>query len=693
MSQKVRLFISLLACLIPGAVFTFLFLPHFHWYWRRSATVQLILKGGLFIFFSLVAFLLIYLVWRWVDRVFSANKVNGQIPSLVDLIAAARSGIKNRLPDLATQNEGEPPTLSSRFPILVLSIIPIILALINQEWLFTRAGEVDPWAYVSLGYYYFRDPALSNGYKISRVPWVLIESLIRNLFTPTASAIILTLTFAVLGAIGFYLLVSRFFGKANGFITAALLATYSYYMVSRSSDYHNTVGGVFLIWSLYFLTLAIQAKKNQPWWFIAFGATYGIAVHSELVVLGCLPAMVVQFFTYYWCGKKRPIVKAVLFSLVGFLSVTALLGLAALLSGRSFFFFMPQLIKVAFHSESLSTQPGNFVWALRAKHLALPVAVFLFSAGWIVINVEKILLSHLPISRRVWFQLSINLQMTLVGIIWLAGEIFQKDSLSGYHLVHPVYIYTFLAFAGFLAMGQQVKISPFILGLTLVAVCSSLAFSDQLFSAIESKFLPVWQIVQPLLFYLFVLACLALLKNRELVTLVIVILMSLGNVMGMFNGGKPSSLTPAQFSLDNNQCHLRKDGYLSVIDTFQQLWGFGWSRTHIWWDSGEMVPVNNCPETQVGLNTIGLSVTRTGIQQMYKSRPSVPVGKIPAVYYRQLSKQDDVVAVLTNNPSTVNQMLAKLRTYGNWSLARQDTILEGDIRFSLYVLSLDGKIR
>jgi hypothetical protein len=78
---------------------------------------------------------------------------------------------------------------------------------------------------------------------------------------------------------------------------------------------------------------------------------------------------------------------------------------------------------------------------------------------------------------------------------------------------------------------------------------------------------------------------------------------------------------------------------------------------------------------------------------MYKSRPSVPVGKIPAVYYRQLSKQDDVVAVLTNNPSTVNQMLAKLRTYGNWSLARQDTILEGDIRFSLYVLSLDGKIR
>ncbi len=113
----------------------------------------------------------------------------------------------------------------------------------------------------------------------------------------------------------------------------------------------------------------------------------------------------------------------------------------------------------------------------------------------------------------------------------------------------------------------------------------------------------------------------------------------------------------------------------------------------MWWDDEEMVPVNHCPETQVGLNIIGLSVTRTGIQQMYKSKPSVPIGKIPSAYYRQLTKQNAVVSVMTNNPSTVNQMLAKLRTYGNWSLASQDAIQEGDIRFSLYVLSLDSKIR
>jgi hypothetical protein len=144
--------------------------------------------------------------------------------------------------------------------------------------------------------------------------------------------------------------------------------------------------------------------------------------------------------------------------------------------------------------------------------------------------------------------------------------------------------------------------------------------------------------------------------------------------------------------LDNSQCHIRKDGYLSVIDTFQHLWGFDWDRTHLWWDANETIPLNNCPEGQIGLGRIGLSVTRTGIQSMYNSEPSLPIVKIPAVYYQQLAQQKGVVAVITNNLSTEKQMLAKLRNYGNWSLIKQDTILQGDIRFSLYVFTLDGKI-
>ena len=235
MLKNFRFFINLIAGLILGAVATFLFLPHFHWYWRRSVNVQLVLKGGLFIFFSLIALLFIFLILRWVKR-----------PSVLDRIATAVTQIKNQLPDLAMQNEGKGSTLNAWFSVLTLSLIPIILALVNQEWLFTRAGEDDPWWYISLGYFYFKDPLLgSTSYKISRVPWILVEYLIRNLFTPTTAAIVLTLIFVISGSIGFYLLVCRYFSKEVGFISAALLSTFSYYMVSRSPDYHNAAGSLF----------------------------------------------------------------------------------------------------------------------------------------------------------------------------------------------------------------------------------------------------------------------------------------------------------------------------------------------------------------------------------------------------------------------------------------------------------------
>ncbi len=613
----------------------------------------------------------------------------------MDRIATAVNGIKNQLPDLAKQNEVKGSTLSAWISILTLSLIPIILALVNQEWMFTRAGEDDPWWYISLGYFYYKDPLLeTNSYKISRVPWILIENFIRNLFTPTTAAIVLTLIFVIPGSIGFYLLVCRFFRKEVGFISAALLSTFSYYMVSRSPDYHNAAGSLFFIWSLYFLTLAVQSKSRQRGWFFVCGAVYGLAVHSEFFVLGCFPAMIVQFVMLNWAGKKRPVLEAVLFGLLGFLSTTGLLGLAAVLSGRSFFFFMNQLKHVQSYPEGSINyfyQPKNSVWPLQAKHLALPVVAFLFAAGWAIKDAIKFLRHHLYIDSRSWQQLSISLQMTLVGIIWLVLEITKREALIHYHYDNPVYIYVFLVFAGFLAMGWRESISPIILGAVPLAICLSLVFSDRIFGALGSRLFPGWQIFQPLLFYLLIFACLILMKRQPLAVLSLVILMCLGNVIGMPFDVSQGNITPAQLSLGENQCHTIKDGNLSVIDTFKDLWGFGWSRTHLWWDEGELIPVNHCPEPTVGIGLIGESVTRTGIQEMKDSEPCPPIKKISAEYFTDLTEQDQVVGVITNHPTKAKQMLAKLRSYGNWSLAKEQTIAQGDIHFSLYVFTLPGK--
>ncbi len=258
--------------------------------------------------------------------------------------------------------------------------------------------------------------------------------------------------------------------------------------------------------------------------------------------------------------------------------------------------------------------------------------------------------------------------------------------------MNPVYIYVFLVFAGFLAVGWREKISPIILGTVPLAIILSLTFSDRIFSVLGSRLVPSWQIFQPLLFYLLIFAGLFLLKRQPLAVLGLVILMCIGNVIGMATDMNQRSITPSQLSLGGNQCHTYRDGYLSVIDTFKDLWDFRWNRTHLWWDSSELIPVNHCSEPNLGIDLIGESVTTTGIHVMEKRDPTPPINKIPSAYYKELTKQNQVVGVITNNPVVAKQMLEKLDNYGHWALAKQDTIAEGDIHFSLYVFRLNGKL-
>ncbi len=692
MLKKFRVFTSILACLVLGAVFTFFILHSLGWYLRRSPNVQYIFAVGLCLFISAILFSLYYLINRWVHRFFQME-VSAISSPRAARVRIAISEIKEQLPFLTKLEEIAQPKRWHWLNILVLTAIPIILALVNREWLFTLPGEDDPWRYIGLGYYYFKDSSLySANYKISRVSWILTEYVTRRFFSPANAEIILGLGLIILGAIGFYLLVTKIFNRRVGFISAALLSTNSYYLVSRSVDYHNALGSVFLIWSLYFLTLATQSAKNYRIWFFLTGLVYGVAVHSELVVLACFPAMVVQFLMLY-SGKKRSVLNPILFSMLGFLLVTGLFGIASALSGRDFLFFMKQINYVAGYSNLFGTETRaipNMNWVLQVPHLALPFAAFLFAAVSFARNLVKFLQSNLTINRFNWFQSGINTQFMLVWLVWLVGSRMQAEMLRGYYFIHPLIIYTFLAFAGFLTALKQYKFNSVILGVVPIVVCGTLVFSDNIFSGIGAKFLPSWPILQPLLFYVFVFACLILFKRSELATLLIVILMGLGNVMSMYNGPSKTHMEPSQISLGQNQCHIREDGYLSAIDTTQRLWDFGWKRTHLWWDASEVVPVTQCLATELGLDKIGLSVTRIGIQKMKDNEDSPPIDKIPALYYRKLAQQQDVVAVITNNLSTEEQMLAKLRTYGNWSLARQDTIVHGEIRFSLYVFTMDG---
>src|ERR1700690_3882684 len=100
MLKRNKVFLSILASLIPGGVFTFLLLRHFQWYLKRSPTVQFFLKTGIFTLFSLLVFGFIVMIWTYLEEAVALYNTIEPKPSFVQFIALTGANIKKRLPDL-----------------------------------------------------------------------------------------------------------------------------------------------------------------------------------------------------------------------------------------------------------------------------------------------------------------------------------------------------------------------------------------------------------------------------------------------------------------------------------------------------------------------------------------------------------------------------------------------------------------
>jgi hypothetical protein len=98
--KRHKVFISILASLIPGGVFTYLLFHHFQWHLRMSPTIQLFFKSGIFSLFSLLLLVLIAFIWTYLEEVVLLYNTIEPKPSFFKFIRLTGASIKKRLPDL-----------------------------------------------------------------------------------------------------------------------------------------------------------------------------------------------------------------------------------------------------------------------------------------------------------------------------------------------------------------------------------------------------------------------------------------------------------------------------------------------------------------------------------------------------------------------------------------------------------------
>src|SRR6476619_4563752 len=85
-------------------------------------------------------------------------------------------------------------TRSDLLKCVLLAAIPIVMSIVNSEWLYTPIGYLDPW--VNVGYFlHYTDPEFGAGYyKAARLSWIIPGFLAYHVFQPIAASYLLHVT-------------------------------------------------------------------------------------------------------------------------------------------------------------------------------------------------------------------------------------------------------------------------------------------------------------------------------------------------------------------------------------------------------------------------------------------------------------------------------------------------------------------
>jgi hypothetical protein len=264
----------------------------------------------------------------------------------------------------------------------------------NSTIFFNDVGWLDPYMYIGIGLYYGIPDFFANHYKISRVPWNILEFLTRQTLLPESATYVLQSSIAALTSVAIFVYFRNLIGKPKSF----LLASFSIFFPllhaggGAGADYHNGFSA-----ALYFLTLAflvtaiLHASKCLA--FLA-GATIAATVHTNPLFILLAPMTALHAFAL--CLERNRSVLFILyaasFALGGAVVTTVLLGLVHIMLGRSFFFFLPQWTFIfGFLKEGSDIwMPMSWEWIRNSKENAYLLSVFILcSTELIIIAVQK----------------------------------------------------------------------------------------------------------------------------------------------------------------------------------------------------------------------------------------------------------------------------------------------------------------
>lgn len=270
--------------------------------------------------------------------------------------------------------------------LLLLLVLPWVIALSSNNWLFEQHSYIDSWIY--LGFFLRFNQFLSilgDTYYASRLSVIIPGHIAFELFPPLAAQYILHVTFYYLAIISFYLTLKYTLNSRAAFLSTVMLGCYAWFHERIGSNYVDGFGIAYYLVTVLMLTLA--AKRGSWRTFLVLGGFfYGCLIYSNLFWVVLTPSLAIYHLAANSQNHKS-FLKSCCFFVIGFAVSTLLFGIISFTINGKFLFFLSSInTALSFLSVESVYRNDWSKWTRTASWLTLLVVTFVNILVFLVIN-------------------------------------------------------------------------------------------------------------------------------------------------------------------------------------------------------------------------------------------------------------------------------------------------------------------
>ena len=277
--------------------------------------------------------------------------------------------------------------IKANWEILLLLLLPVLLLLINQIWIFNPNGTIDPWLY--FGYFIRLKQyliALPEAYYGTRLSWILPGYLAYSLFSPLVANYILHLGFYYLATLSLYFILKPSVGRRAAFQTSASMGCYAFFLQAIGWDYVDGAGIAYFLMTILMLSWAAR-KECWTIWMVLSGVFFGALIYTNPVWLALAPSLITYYILTNHLHRKRKFFISIAASIVGILAITLLLCVVNYATAGKFFFFMPSVnVVLNYGGKPNPLRISWHQWLPKATWLLLPLIVLLSSTATLTLS-------------------------------------------------------------------------------------------------------------------------------------------------------------------------------------------------------------------------------------------------------------------------------------------------------------------